>query len=551
MTVHSLTPSHDASVDHDVVVVGAGFAGLYLIHRLRKMGMRVKVFEAGDDVGGTWYWNRYPGARCDVESLEYSYSFSEELQQEWKWSERYAAQPEILKYINYVADRFDLRRNVQLSTRVEKARFDPVTAIWLIHTSRGEQVSARYLIMASGNLSAPRLPDIPGIRDFAGRAFHTSAWPKEPVDFTGLRVGVVGTGSTGIQVIPKVAVQASQLYVFQRTANYSVPLRNGPLSPDVERDVKSRYAEVRKQARESPSGVAGFNVPRESAMAVSSQEREAAFQARWDWGGIGLTRAFNDVLFDREANRSAAEFVVRKMREVVRDPQVADMLTPDYPIGTKRLCADTGYYETFNRQNVTLVDIRRNPIEAIGPSTVRTAQATYEVDALIFATGFDAMTGALLAVDIGVEGGTSLREAWAHGPRAYLGLMVAGFPNLFMVTGPGSPSVLSNVIVSIEQHVDFISDCLSSLSVRGISQIEADATAQREWSEHVDEVASRSLMAGATSWYTGANIPGKPRVFMPYMGGVGAFRAHCDEVARLGYRGFLLGRQGAGMVKAA
>ena len=551
MSMHPYTSGRAADVDYDVIVVGAGFAGLYLLFRLRRLGLRVKAFEAGEGIGGTWYWNRYPGARCDVESLEYSFSFSEELQQDWQWSERYASQPEILRYIHHVADRFDLRRDIELNTRIERARFNPAADSWVVHTGPGESVTARYFIMASGNLSSARLPDVPGIGDFAGRWFHTSAWPKEPVDFTGLRVGVIGTGSTGIQVIPKVAAQAKHLYVFQRTANYSIPLRNGPQDSAVEREVKARYAQVRKQARESPSGVAGFNVPTQSALEVSPQERDAAYEARWNWGGIGLTRAFNDVLLNEEANHSAAEFVKRKMRNFVRDGAVADLLTPDYPIGTKRLCADTGYYETFNRENVTLVDIRRNPIEEIGPNTVQTAEATYEVDALIYATGFDAMTGALLAVDIGVEGGTTLREAWAHGPRAYLGLMVAGLPNLFMVTGPGSPSVLSNVIVSIEQHVEFIADCLAHLSDCGATRIEADAQAQREWSEHVDQVANRSLLANSASWYTGANIPGKPRIFMPYMGGVGAFRAHCDEVARQGYRGFVLGTQDEAGLKRA
>jgi cyclohexanone monooxygenase len=537
MTTH---PPHTAT-DFDAVVTGAGFAGLYLLHRLRALGLRVRVVEAGEDVGGTWYWNRYPGARCDVESLEYSFSFSEELQQEWRWSERYAGQPEILRYIQHVAERFDLRRDITFNTRVERARFDPASDRWTVQTQRGETLRCRFFIMASGNLSAARLPDIPGLESFQGRWFHTSAWPREPVDFTGLRVGVVGTGSTGIQVIPRIAGQARHLHVFQRTANYSIPLRNGPLAPTVESEVKSRYAQLRQQARECPSGVAGFNVPTQSALAVSPAEREAAFQARWDWGGIGLTRAFNDVLFHPEANRSASAFVAGKIRELVRDPEVADLLTPTYPIGTKRLCADTGYYATFNRDNVTLVDIRRHPITAVGPDTVHTAAATYGVDALVFATGFDAMTGALLAVDIGVEGGPTLRELWAEGPRAYLGLMVAGLPNLFMVTGPGSPSVLSNVVVSIEQHVDFISDCIAALSERGHTRIEAQAQAQQAWTEHVGAVASQSLLAGAASWYTGANIPGKPRVFMPYMGGVGAFRAHCDEVARQGYLGFTLG----------
>jgi cyclohexanone monooxygenase len=544
--------SRNRDTDFDVIVVGAGFAGLLLLHRLRGLGLHVKVFEAGDNVGGTWYWNRYPGARCDVESIEYSYSFSEDLQQEWQWSERYASQPEILRYINHVADRFNLRRDITLDTYVERARFNPDENRWTVATSAGQQVTARFCIMATGNLSKARIPNIPGIETFEGKWFHTSAWPKEPVDFTGLRVGVVGTGSTGIQAIPKIAAQAKHLYVFQRTANYCVPLRNSLQDRQMEGDVKGRYAQLRKQARESPSGVAGFNVPTQSALVVTAQEREAAFQQRWDWGGIGLTRAFNDLIFNEEANRTASEFVISKMREVVRDPKVALALTPTYPIGTKRLCADTGYYETFNRDNVTLVDIRSAPIESIRPNTVTTNEASYEVDALVFATGFDAMTGTLLAIDIGVEGGPTLQSLWTDGPHAYLGLMIAGLPNLFIVTGPGSPSVLSNVVVSIEQHVEWITDCLDHMRAHGHDHIEADPQAQRDWGEHVSEVANRSLLAQASSWYTGANIPGKPRVFMPYMGGVGAFRAHCDQVARDGYRGFVLtGRPGPACLESS
>lgn len=542
-------PDCSISTDYDVVVVGAGFAGLYLLHRLRRLGMRVKVLEAGDDVGGTWYWNRYLGARCDVESIEYSYSFSEELQQEWQWSERYASQPEILRYIHHVADRFDLRRDVILNTRIAKAKFYPDSEQWRIDTQDEKRITSRFFIMASGNLSEARLPDIPGIKDFHGKCFHTSAWPKEPVDFNGLRVGIIGTGSTGIQVIPRVAEQAKHLYVFQRTANYSIPLRNGPQDKKVEQDVKLRYAQLRKQARESPSGVAGFNVPTQSALDVSAEQREAAYQQRWDWGGIGLTRSFNDILFNKEANKTASDFVVRKMREIVRDPKVADLLTPIYPIGTKRLCADTGYYQTFNRYNVTLVDIRNNPLVSIRGNTLYTKENHYEIDALILATGFDAMTGALMAVDIGVENGPSLRDLWVDGPKAYLGLMVAGLPNFFTVTGPGSPSVLSNVVVSIEQHVDFITDCLTYMSKRGLSRIDANLQAQNDWTQHVTDLASKSLLATAASWYTGANVPGKPRIFMPYMGGVGVFRAHCEEVASQGYTGFSFSKAKTDLIK--
>lgn len=530
-----------SEIDFDVIIVGAGFAGLYLVYRLRALGLKVKVFEAGDNVGGTWYWNRYPGARCDIESIEYSYSFSEELQQEWAWSERYAGQVEILNYINHVADRFELRRNIALSTRVERARFNAFNNRWSVWTDTGSHVTSRFCIMATGNLSKAKLPDIPGIKHFEGRWFHTSAWPKEPVDFTGLRVGIIGTGSTGIQVIPRVAQQAKHLYVFQRTANYCVPLRNGPQDTESERKAKARYSQLRKTARESPSGVAGFHLPTRSANELSVEEREAIFNELWNFGGIGsMTRAFNDVLTDEEANSLVSEFVIRKIQEKVSDPEVAKALTPSYPIGTRRLCADTTYFETFNQDNVTLVDIQQSPIQSINAHSVYTIDGTYEVDALIFATGFDAMTGTLLAIDIGMEEGTTLQAEWADGPSAYLGLMVAGLPNLFTVTGPGSPSVLSNVVVSIEQHVEWITDCLQHMINKGIDRIEATPEAQSDWMKHVAEIANRTLLAEAASWYTGANVPGKPRVFMPYMGGVGAFRKYCAEVACDGYRGFKL-----------
>jgi cyclohexanone monooxygenase len=527
----------------DVVVVGAGFAGLLLIYRLRGLGLTVRVIEAGDNVGGTWYWNRYSGARCDIESIEYSYSFSEELQQDWRWSERYAGQEEILRYINHVADRFALRRDIQLNTRVERARFQPERNRWTVETDRGEVFSARFCVMATGNLSKAKLPQIPGIETFEGKWYHTSNWPKDPVDLSGLRVGVVGTGSTGIQVIPKVAAQAKQLYVFQRTANYSVPLRNRPMDEETERRAKASYAELRKTARECPSGVAGFHLPTRSAKEMSQQEREEVFEKLWAFGGIGsMTRAFNDVLFNEEANKLVADFVKQKMAGMVRDPEVARKLLPTYPIGAKRLCADTGYLDTYNRENVTLVDIKTTPIESIGRRSVTTSQATYDVDALVFATGFDAMTGTLLAIDIGVQGGATLHQLWEDGPHALLGVMIARLPNLFIVTGPGSPSVLSNVVVSVEQHVDWITDCLRYMQSRGLDHIEADEDAQRKWGEHVNEVANRSIIAKAASWYTGANVPGKPRIFMPYMGGVGAFRAHCDQVASDGYAGFRLSK---------
>ena len=524
----------------DAVVVGAGFAGLYMLHRLRGLGLSTQVFEAGDGVGGTWYWNRYPGARCDVESMDYSYSFSDELQQEWKWSERYAAQPEILSYINHVADRFDLRRDVQLSTRVTSAVFDDASSRWTVETDRGDRVAARFCIMATGCLSDAQVPDIPGRETFAGPWYHTGRWPHGGVDFTGQRVAVIGTGSSAIQSIPIIARQARHLFVFQRTPNYSMPAHNAPLDPEYERRVKASYADFRRQARESR---VGFVVERsgDSALAVTADEREREYEKRWQRGGLGFSAAYSDILVSQDANDTAAEFFRKKIRAIVKDPTVAAALTPtDYPLGTKRLCVDTDYYATFNRDNVTLVDLRKTPLEAITPRGVRTPDTEYHVDSLVFATGFDAMTGALLKIDIRGRGGLTLREKWSAGPRTYLGLAVAGFPNLFTITGPGSPSVLSNMIVSIEQHVDWIANCLVHLRAGGHARIEATPEAEEAWVAHVNEVGHMTLYPLAKSWYMGANVPGKPRIFMPYIGGVGVYRQKCDEVAAAGYAGFTL-----------
>jgi cyclohexanone monooxygenase len=509
-----------------------------MLHRLRGLGRSVQVFEAGDGVGGTWYWNRYPGARCDVESMDYSYSFSDELQQEWRWTERYAPQPEILRYVNHVADRFDLRRDIRLSTRVTAAVFDEAARRWTISTDRGDRVSAQFCIMATGCLSDAQVPEFDGLDTFEGRWYHTGRWPHEGVDFTGTRVGVIGTGSSAIQSIPIIARQATHLFVFQRTPNYSVPARNAPLDPDYERRVKANYADFRRQARESR---VGFVVERHEALAleVSPEERTREYEKRWTRGGLGFSATFVDLLTDQAANDTAAEFFRAKIRSIVRDPAVAELLTPrDYPLGTKRLCVDTDYYATFNRDNVTLVDVRRSPIQAITPHGLRTRDEEYEVDSLVFATGFDAMTGALLGIDIRGRGGRTLSDKWAGGPRQYLGLAIAGFPNLFTITGPGSPSVLSNMIVSIEQHVDWIADCLTWLGPQGHAVIEATAAAEDAWVEHVNQVGDATLYPRANSWYVGANIPGKPRVFMPYIGGVGVYRKLCDDVAAKGYEGF-------------
>ncbi len=530
-----------APTAYDAVIVGAGFAGLYMLHRLRGLGLSARAFEAADGVGGTWYWNRYPGARCDIESLEYQYGFEDDLPREWKWTERYASQPEILRYLNHVADRFDLRRDIQFETRVTAARFNESTGRWDIATDKGDRLTAAYCIMAAGCLSAPRRPDFKDLDSFEGDWYHTGYWPHEGVDFTGKRVGIIGTGSSAIQSIPIIAAQAKRLTVFQRTANFSVPAFNGPIDPDYERSMTERYTEVRRRARESTGGVVSRVANEQSALAVSHEERIGEFESRWRAGGFAIGGAFADLALNKDANDTAAEFVRAKIRAAVKDPATAELLCPkDYPFATKRLCVDTNYFETFNRDNVSLVDVKRSPIEEITPSGLRTNDAEYAFDALVFATGFDAMTGALLNIDIRGRDAQTLKETWAAGPRTYLGLQIVGFPNLFTITGPGSPSVLSNMVVSIEQHVDWIADCIAHLRAHQLATIEPTVEAQEAWVDHVNEVANATLFPLANSWYIGANIPGKPRVFMPYIGGVGTYAQKCDEVVANGYEGFIL-----------
>ncbi len=525
----------------DVVVVGAGFSGMYLLHRLRSLGFSTTVFEAGGDVGGTWYWNRYPGARCDIESLDYSYSFDPELEQEWDWNERYSTQPEILAYADHVAERFDLRTDIQFDTKVTSAVFDEAAERWSVSTDRGETVSARFVVLAVGCLSAAKDPEVPGLGTFAGPTYHTGRWPHDGVDFTGQRVGVIGTGSSGIQSIPLIAEQAAQLTVFQRTPNFSMPARNAPLDPDAVRQRKVSYRQHREQAKHSPVGVL-LDIPEELAVEADPAEREARFRAGWDAGFLfGISGTYGDLLLDPAANELAAEFIRQQIREIVDDPDVAETLSPrNHPFGTKRPCLDTGYYATFNRPNVSLVDLRRDPIVEITPAGIRTATGDIDLDAIVFATGFDAMTGPILGIDIVGRDGQPLREKWSAGPRTYLGLATAGYPNLFMITGPGSPSVLSNMMVSIEQHVDWVTDCLADLRQRGAATIEASVAAEDGWVAHVNEVADTTLMPRANSWYLGANVPGKPRVFMPYVGGVGIYREICDTVAAKDYDGFEL-----------
>jgi cation diffusion facilitator CzcD-associated flavoprotein CzcO len=527
----------------DVVVIGAGLAGMYMLYRLRRLGLSVRVFERGSGVGGTWFWNRYPGARCDVESVDYSYSFSPELEQEWEWTERYPTQPEILRYLNHVADRFDLRRDIQLNTLVTRAHFDEDTNRWSLTTADGRQVSAQYCVMAVGCLSSVNRPNFAGLSSFKGSWYHTGNWPHAGVDFSGQRVGCIGTGSSAIQAIPQIAKQAAHLFVFQRTPNYSVPAQNGPLDPELQRTIKASYSERRRKSRESRAGFP-LEPPQRGALEATPQERRATYEAGWQKGGIAaLNGSFNDLLINGEANQTAADFVRDKIRQMVRDPAVAAALMPtDYPIGTKRLCIDIDYFQTYNRTNVTLVDVRRAPIEQITPNGLRTSTAEYALDSIVFATGFDAMTGPLFDIDLRGNGGQTLQLAWIDGPRTFLGIATAGFPNLFMITGPGSPSVLSNMVVSIEQHVDWVADCLRYLAEHDMDRIEANVDAQDLWMEHVNEVASKTLYPLANSWYVGANIPGKPRIFMPYVGGVGVYRQKCDEVAAAGYQGFSLRR---------
>ena len=534
--------SHAAGAEtYDVVVVGAGFAGMYMLHKLRGLGLSARVYEQGGDVGGTWYWNRYPGARCDVESMQYSYSFSDELQEEWDWSERYAPQPEILKYANHVADRFKLRPDIQLNTRVDRAAFDEGSNCWSVTTSDGKTVTAKYVVLATGCLSNARMPDIKGLAGFRGKVYHTGHWPHEPVDFKGQRVAVIGTGSSAIQSVPVIAEQASHLTVFQRTANFSIPARNAALTVEERNAFRANYPEIRRFAREVARNGIYTEMPDRGALDDGDNERRSKYESRWTRGGLTFMMAYNNLALDKAANDTAANFVREKIAEIVKDPQTAKLLQPNnHPIGSKRICVDTDYFATFNRPNVTLVDIKSNPIEEILPNAVRAGGKDYAVDALVLATGFDAMTGSVAKIDIRGRNGQTLNQKWAEGPKTYLGLMSAGFPNLFIITGPGSPSVLSNMIVSIEQHVDWITDCIAYMRDRHLDTMEAKREAEDNWVAHVNEVAQGTLYPQANSWYMGANIPCKPQIFMPYIGGVGVYRQICNDVAAKDYEGFAM-----------
>ncbi len=519
-------------------MVGAGFGGLYALHKFRSLGLSVRVFEAAPDVGGTWYYNRYPGARCDVESVDYCYSFSDELQQEWTWTEKYATQAEILEYINWVADKLDLRRHITFATRVGAAVLDEKALRWNVSTDTGEIVNARFVVMATGPLSAAMTPDISGLDTFGGQTYHTAHWPHENVDFTGKRVAVIGTGSSGIQSIPIIAEQAEHLYVFQRSPNYSVPAGNRPLTAEEVADIKANYSERRRMSWRSGGGSPHIAHPKLTLQA-SPEERREAFETRWELGGVLFSKTFSDQMITLEANDEARKFYEDKIRAVIGDPQLAEMLIPtDHPIGTKRICTDTNYFQTFNRDNVTLVSVRNTPIESIDDTGINTVDAHYDIDTLVLATGFDAMTGTLAKIDIVGRGGEKLADDWADGPRTYLGLGTDGFPNLFLVSGPGAPAVLANMVLHAEAHVNWIADAIGYLDNHGYAALEPTADAVDNWIAECAQRAEATLFTKANSWYLGANVPGKPRMFMLFLGGFGVYLDICNEVAGAGYKGF-------------
>jgi cation diffusion facilitator CzcD-associated flavoprotein CzcO/acetyl esterase/lipase len=523
----------------DVVIVGAGFAGLYLLHRLRGLGLSAKLLESADDVGGTWYWNRYPGARCDIESIDYSYSFDPELEAEWQWSERYATQPEILRYLRYVADKHDLRRDILFKTRVAAAKWNEGTSDWKVSTHQGGEFRCRFYVMATGCLSLPKTPDINGHGRFLGRSYYTSRWPHEEVDFSGMRVAVIGTGSSAVQSIPIIARQAVELTVFQRTPNFSRPARNGPVTAAKKAAYNTDPVAYREAARWSVAGVP-MNVSTVSALQVSDAERLAAYETAYDSGDLlAFGGVYSDIIVNPAANKTVCDFLCNKIRAIVRDPAIADALCPkDHFYGTKRPCIDTHYFETFNLPHVRLVDLRREALVSITERGIDTVSRSFEFDAIVHATGFDAMTGAIVGVDIEGRDSLALKDKWAEGPLTYLGLTTVGFPNLFLITGPGSPSVLSNMAVSIEQHVDWVSNCIAHMRREGLDVIEATPAAETAWVQHVNDYADVTLFPQANSWYMGANVPGKPRVFLPYIGGVDRYRKACEEVVDRGYLGF-------------
>ncbi len=523
---------------YDVVVVGAGFAGIYMLHRLKQQGLRARVYEAGASVGGTWFWNRYPGARCDIPSMEYSYQFSEELQQEWEWTERYATQPEILRYAEHVVERFGLGEDIQFETRVTSTVFDEAKSCWEVQLDPDDKVVAKYVVMATGCLSVPNFPNIDGLDDFSGPVFHTGLWPHEGVDFKDKKVAIIGTGSSAIQSSPLIAADAETVTIFQRTPNYSIPARNAALDPAYVEEIKARYSSYRRENWARGFG-ADFRDNDQSALEVTDDERRAEYEDRWARGGLAFLAAYNDLVFDDQANGTARDFFEEKISARVEDPELARKLVPEFPIGCKRLCVDTDYYEIYNEEHVTLVDLKEQPIQEVTASGIRTSGGEYEADILVLATGFDAMTGAVTRIDIRGRGNRTLEQKWAEGPRAFLGLATEGFPNMFLVTGPGSPSVLSNMLPSIEQHVEWISDCIEYLNYNQFGTIDVDLAAEDDWVSHVNEVGDTSVYPRCNSWYLGANVEGKKRVFMPYLG-VPPYVEKCEQVVAAGYEGFVL-----------
>ena len=523
---------------YDAVVIGAGFAGLYMLHRLRQLGMSAHVYEAGDGIGGTWYWNCYPGARCDVDSMQYCYSWTGDLQRSWQWTERYPTRDEILRYIHHVADRYDLKRDITLATRIEGGGWDADAGVWRIHSNRGHDIECRFLITATGCLSESQRPDIPGLEQFEGQIHHTSRWPKAGVDLRGKRVAVMGTGSSGIQIVPELARQASELIVLQRTPNFSIPAWNGPIDPAHQQRWHQNYPELRARARATRSGIL-YDYGTQSGVAMSDEARREEMERRWNKGGANFVHAFNDTFTNKASNDFLAEFVRDKIRRTVRDPSVAETLSPrDHAIGTKRICVDSGYYETFNLPHVRLVDLRTDPVERFEGNSLVTTRSRYDIDAMVFATGFDAVTGALERLNLRGEQGLTFKQLWTSGPTSYLGLMTVGFPNLFTITGPGSPSILTNVIVSIEQHVDWISDCLAHMKQHGFRRIDPEQAAQDAWGRKVQDIAAGTLFVTANSWYMGANVPGKPKLFLPFIGGFSTYSDLCKAVVEGGYQGF-------------
>ena len=535
--------SDTTTAQYDAVIIGAGFAGMYMLKKLRDdQGMNVQVYERGSGVGGTWFWNRYPGARCDSESYIYCFSFDDDLLQEWNWSGKYPEQPEILEYLNHVADRFDLRSGIQFNTSVTAAHFNDDTGLWDVETDQGDRVTAKYVVTAIGCISTGQVPQIPGLDSFEGDWYHTGAWPHDGVEFEGKRVAVIGTGSSGVQSIPVIARESKHLTVFQRTPQYTIPARHETVDQEFLKEVKANYAEIMQKSKLSAAGMP-YEFSEKSALEVSDEERTQTYEALWKKGGFNfLFGAYADIATDRRANDTAAEFIRGKIREIVEDPETAEKLVPrDHPFASKRALIDTNYFDTYNRDNVDLVDIRHFPIEEITSTGLRTADGEeYEFDIIVFATGYDAMTGTFFNIDITGRNGRELKEKWHGGPTTYLGLATADFPNMFMITGPQSPSVLSNMPVSIEQHVEWISDFIEYLRERDIDVVDADPQAEVDWVQHVSDIADQTMYMLADSWYLGANIPGKPRVFMPYAGGVGPYRERCDEIAANSYEGFVM-----------